>query len=219
MVTGRVTATALVEGLSCERTAPPRGLRPTGRVGSLTKGDRIDGVLRDPTSRNRAEVERALAALVAEHSDTVYRLARSIVHDAALADDVVQETMVKAWRALPDFDGPIPRAWLMKVARNTAISLLRTRREQVREATDFDDVASTAGGPATTAVDRAALERMWEALAELDEASRSMVVLRELNGLSYDEIAEVLDLPMATVKTRLFRARRSLQVKMEEWRR
>jgi RNA polymerase sigma-70 factor, ECF subfamily len=183
-------------------------------------GDRTDAAA--PPSgaapRTGAEVERALASLIAAHSDTVYRLARSIVHDAALADDVVQETMVKAWRALPEFDGVVPRAWLMKVARNTAISLLRTRRDQVRESADFDDVAAAGSGPATTALDRAALDDLWAALGRLDESSRSMVVMRELNGLSYEEIAEVLDLPLATVKTRLFRARRALQVMMKEWR-
>lgn len=148
----------------------------------------------------------------------MYRLARSIVRDAALADDVVQETMVKAWRALPEFDGDIPRAWLMRVAHNTAISLLRTRRDHLRDASDFDHVVERAGGPATTTVDRAALDQLWEVLAGLDETSRALVVMRELSGMSYDEIADALDLPMATVKTRLFRARRALQAAMEEWR-
>ncbi len=199
-------------GLSCGRPQQRR-------VESLTTGDRTDAPPRGPTTpHSSAEIERALAELVAAHSDTVYRLARSIVHDPALADDVVQETLVKAWRAIPDFDGPIPRAWLMKVARNTAISLLRTRRDQVRETSDFDEVVAAGSGPATTTVDRAALDRLWAAMGDLDESSRSMVVLRELNGLSYEEIAEVLDLPLATVKTRLFRARRALQVKMEAWR-
>lgn len=213
MVASHGARAGIAGGLSCGETNH-------GGVESLTTGDRTEAALRGGAeSRSRAEIERALAALVAEHSDTVYRLARSIVRDPSLADDVVQETMVKAWRAMPDFDGPIPRPWLMKVARNTAISLLRTRRDQVRETSDFDEVASAAGGPATTAVDRAALDRMWVALADLDETSRSMVVMRELNGLTYEEIADVLELPLATVKTRLFRARRALQVKMEEWRR
>jgi RNA polymerase sigma-70 factor, ECF subfamily len=155
---------------------------------------------------------------VATHSDAVYRLARSIVRDSALADDVVQETLVKAWRALPDFEGDIPRAWLMKVAHNTAISLLRARRDQVRDASDFGDVAERGGGPAATTLDRAALDQLWGVLAGLDETSRSLVVMRELSGMSYEEIADALDLPLATVKTRLFRARRALQASMEEWR-
>lgn len=156
---------------------------------------------------------------MADHSDSVYRLARSIVRDGALADDVVQETMVKAWRSLDSFDGgEVPRAWILKVARNTAISLLRTRRDDVREATEFGDLAASGGGPAATTVDRAQLDQVWEVLADMDETSRSLVVMREMSGLSYEEIAEVLDLPLSTVKTRLFRARRSLQDSMKGWR-
>lgn len=172
----------------------------------------------DGRPRGGQATERALAELVAAHSDAVYRLARSIVRDSALADDVVQETLVKAWRVLPDFEGEIPRAWLMKVAHNTAISLLRSRRDQVRDTADFDQVVERAGGPATTTLDRAALDQLWEVLAGLDETSRSLVVMRELSGMSYEEIAEALDLPLATVKTRLFRARRALQASMKEWR-
>ncbi len=173
----------------------------------------------DTARSEPGSADRVLAELLAAHGDAVYRLARSIVHDTALADDVVQETMVKAWRNLDEFDGEIPRAWLLKVARNTAISLLRTRRDQPRDADMLGDLPDEKSGPATTTVDRAALDQLWVALASLDEVSRSMVVMRELSGSTYEEIADVLDLPLATVKTRLFRARRALQVAMEEWRR
>lgn len=132
--------------------------------------------------------------------------------------------MVKAWRAMSDPDGSpfdggtVPRAWLMTVARNTAISLLRTRRDDPTEPDDLVAVASTDSGTGVAATDRVAMEHLWEAMAELDEVSRSVVVMRELSGMSYEEIAEVLDIPLPTVKTRLFRARRSLQVSMEGWR-
>lgn len=172
-----------------------------------------------PARVRQGAADRVLAELLAEHGDAVYRLARSIVHDSALADDVVQETMVKAWRNLDALGGEVPRAWLLKVARNTAISLLRTRRDQPRDTELLADLPDRQSGPATTTVDRAALDQLWVSLASLDEVSRSMVVMREVSGLSYEEIAEVLDLPLATVKTRLFRARRALQVAMEEWRR
>jgi RNA polymerase sigma-70 factor (ECF subfamily) len=167
----------------------------------------------------RAAQDAALAALVAAHGDAVYRLARSVVRDSSLADDVVQETMVKAWRALPDWEGDeIPRAWLMKVARNTAISLLRTRRDDPTEPDSLVGMAAGVGGTGDSATDKVAMDHMWSALADLDETSRSVVVMRELSGMSYEEIAEVLDIPLPTVKTRLFRARRHLQVTMKEWR-
>jgi RNA polymerase sigma-70 factor (ECF subfamily) len=106
----------------------------------------------------------------------------------------------------------------MTVARNTAISLLRTRRDDPTEPDDLVAVAATDSGTGVAATDRGAMEHRWEAMAELDEVSRSVVVMRELSGMSYEEIAEVLDIPLPTVKTRLFRARRSLQVSMEGWR-
>ena len=119
----------------------------------------------------------------------------------------------------PQFEGgTVPRAWLMKVARNTAISLLRTRRDDPTEPEDLVGVAASGSGTSVAATDRIAMEHMWTAMAELDETSRSVVVMRELSGMSYEEIAEVLDVPLPTVKTRLFRARRLLQVSMKEWR-
>lgn len=127
---------------------------------------------------------------------------------------------MKAWRALPDWEGDeIPRAWLMKVARNTAISMLRTRRDAVTEPDDLMGVASTASETGVSATDRVVMDELWAALARLDETTRSIVVMRELSGMSYEEIAEVLDVPLPTVKTRLFRARRILQAEMREWRR
>jgi RNA polymerase sigma-70 factor (ECF subfamily) len=184
---------------------------------------------RDPPARARRQRGRraedeALARLVAEHGDAVWRLARSVVRDSSLADDVVQETMVKAWRAMSDPEGPqfdggtVPRPWLMKVARNTAISLLRTRRDDPVEPDDLVEVAAPGSGTGVVATDRVAMEHMWDALAGLDETSRSVVVMRELSGMSYEEIADVLDIPLPTVKTRLFRARRVLQTSMKEWR-
>lgn len=176
-----------------------------------------------PAPRRRAASaaqEAALTALVAAHGDAIYRLARSVVRDPSLADDVVQETMVKAWRALPDWEGDeIPRAWLMKVARNTAISLLRTRRDDPTAPADLGEVAASARGTGDTATARVAMDAMWAALTDLDETSRSVVVMRELSGMTYEEIAEVLEIPLPTVKTRLFRSRRVLQEAMREWRR
>lgn len=160
----------------------------------------------------------ALAAVVDKHAAAVYRVARSIVHDAALADDVVQETMLKAWRQSPVGPGEeIPRAWLLKVARNTAISLLRTRREDLH---DPETLPESPGGASTTRTveGRQQLDDLWEAMRHLDEDARALIVLKEVDDLSYEEIAQTLDLPLSTVKTRLFRARKALKDAMKEWR-
>ena len=172
----------------------------------------------DPAPESPTPAPEELRSVVDSHAAAVYRLAVSIVHDSALAEDVVQETMIKAWRHAPvGEDGAIPRQWLMKVARNTAISLLRARREDLHGP---DTLPETGGGVETPrAVEsRVALDDLWAALVQLDEDARALIVMREVDGFSYEEIAEALGLPLPTVKTRLFRARRALKDAMKEWR-
>ena len=162
--------------------------------------------------------EAHLRRVVDRHAAAVYRVALTVVHDPALADDVVQETMIKAWRKSPVPAGEeIPRNWLLKVARNTAISVLRGRREVLHGP---DTLPEAAGGAETvrTVEGRAQLEELWEALRHLDEDARALIVLKEVDDLSYEEIAATLDLPLSTVKTRLFRARKQLKDALKEWR-
>ena len=159
-----------------------------------------------------------LRAVVDRHAAAVYRVALSVVRDPALADDVVQETMMKAWRNSPVPAGEeIPRAWLLRVARNSAISLLRTRREDLHGP---DTIPEAPGGPSTTRTveGRAQLDELWEAMTQLDEDARALIVLKEVHDLSYEEIAATLEVPLSTVKTRLFRARKALKDAMKEWR-
>jgi RNA polymerase sigma-70 factor (ECF subfamily) len=168
------------------------------------------------TGRSLAAPEM-LRAAIDQHAAVVYRLALSIVRDPALADDVVQETLIKAWRAAPlDSDGSVPRAWMTKVARNTAISMLRTRREDPTAADRLPERAS-ALTPARTVEGRAALGELRHALDHLDEDARALIVLREVDGMSYEDIAAAMDLPLPTVKTRLFRARQQLKRALEGW--
>jgi len=162
--------------------------------------------------------DEELREVVDRHAAAVYRVALSVVHDPALADDVVQETMLKAWRSSPVAAGQeIPRAWLLRVARNSAISLLRTRREDLHGP---DTLPEAPGGAETprTVEGRAQLAELWEAMRHLDEDARALIVLKEVDGLSYEEIASALELPLPTVKTRLFRARKALKDELKEWR-
>jgi RNA polymerase sigma-70 factor (ECF subfamily) len=160
-----------------------------------------------------------LRAVVDRHASAVYRVARSIVHDPALADDVVQETMLTAWRKSPVAPGEeLPRAWLLRVARNTAISMLRTRREDLHGPDTFPDAGTDATVTTRTVEGRAQLDELWDALRHLDEDARALIVMKEVDDLSYEEMAAALDLPLSTVKTRLFRARKALKDAMKEWR-
>jgi RNA polymerase sigma-70 factor (ECF subfamily) len=159
-----------------------------------------------------------MTELVETHSPALFRFALSIVGDQALAEDVVQEALIKAWRKGPvGDDGKVPRAWLMKVTRNTAISLLRARRD-LMPGDDALPEAENSHSTSGLAEGREAVGQLGVALRSLDEDARGLILLREIDGLSYDEIADLLEIPLHTVKTRLFRARRALKAAMEEWR-
>ena len=161
--------------------------------------------------------EEQLEQLVREHLDAVYRVAFSVVRDAALAEDVSQDAILKAWHAQPTFRGESSlRSWLLRITHNTAISTLRRRREEVRDP-DLLPERESASRTESQAVGRMAVDAFETALDQLDELSRSIVVLREIEGLPYDEIADILEVGLPTVKTRLLRARRVLAVALEGW--
>jgi len=162
--------------------------------------------------------EQQLETLVRDHLDAVYRVALSVVGDNALAEDVAQDAILKAWNALPTFRGDSSlRSWLLRITHNTAISTLRRRREELREP-DLLPERETRSSTEAQVLDRMSISAFEDALNQLDELSRSIVVLREVEGLSYDEIADILEVPLPTVKTRLLRARRVLSAALSDWR-
>lgn len=159
-----------------------------------------------------------LRALVDEHGTAIYRYALSIVRDPATAEDIAQEALTKAWLALPSFRGESSlRSWLLRITHNAAMSMLRVRRA---EAIDPDDIEVSSGADHVEGAveNRLALAQFQRALADLDELSRQIVVLREVEDLPYETIAAMLRVPLPTVKTRLLRARRQLTTALEGWR-
>ena len=158
-----------------------------------------------------------LEYLVDEFSPSIFRVAVSIVRDRALAEDVVQETLIKAWQGLPGFRGESPlRGWVLRIAHNTAISMLRKRRDDVRDPFTMPERDGEISLEREVA-GKAMLDELWVILDRLDETSRTMIVLRELEGMSYEDISAAMRLPLPTVKTRLFRARKTLANALEGW--
>ncbi len=159
-----------------------------------------------------------LEELMITHAEAAYRVALSVTRDPDLAEDVTQDAMLKAWQALPTFRGDSPlRNWVLRITHNTAISALRRRRDVLHDPSELPERA-TPRSVERQAHGRLALEAFGDALDELDEMTRSIVVLREIEALSYDEIAALLEVPLPTVKTRLLRARRRLAAALEGWR-
>ena len=172
-----------------------------------------------PVTEEEASDPEELHNLVIEHGDAVYRLAVSVVRDRPLAEDIAQEALLKAWLALPSLRNQTSlRSWILRIAHNTAISALRSRRAVVIDPHELPEPASDPSRSIESQVQSGAvMDDFVEALETLDDLSRSIVVLRELEGLSYDEIADVLKVPLPTVKTRLLRARRRLGSTLREW--
>ena len=166
------------------------------------------------------EAADALAALTRRHADAVYRVALSVTRDHALAEDVAQDSLLKAWQALPTFRGQAPlKNWLLRITHNTAISALRRRRDVHVDPAEMPEAPVPEQASVERRVEsRASVDAFEDALGSLDELSRSIVVLREVEGMSYDEISDVLEVPLPTVKTRLLRARRLLAGSLEGWR-
>ncbi len=185
--------------------------------GGISSSSMLD--LTRPEDEDQEADPDDLHRLMVEHSDAVFRLALSIVRDQALAEDVTQETMVKAWLALPSFRGDSSlRGWVMRIAHNTAISMLRTRRALVSDPAEMPEESWVSERSIERRVEGAlVVDEFVAALDLLDDLSRSIVVLREIEGMSYDDIARILDVPLPTIKTRLLRARRRLGVALKEW--
>jgi RNA polymerase sigma-70 factor (ECF subfamily) len=163
-----------------------------------------------PQPEKLARFER----LVLPHLDAAYNLARWLTGDGHDAEDVVQEAYLRAYRAFDQFRGDDGRAWLLTVVRNTGYSWLKRNRAH-EPAVSFDeavhDVGSDAGDPERLALQGAAAELLRRALDQLPVEYREVIVLRELEGLSYKEIAAVAAIPLGTVMSRLARARERLQ--------
>jgi RNA polymerase sigma-70 factor (ECF subfamily) len=152
----------------------------------------------------------AFEELVERHHAVVHRIAARIVGREE-ADDVAQETFLRAFHRLDRFRGESAfRSWLLQIASNSALNALRRRRpEPVGDAPDEPE-APAQRGPVTQLEDRERRERLELKLAQLRPEHRAVLVLRDLEGLPYEEIAQVTDSPMGSVKGRLHRARREL---------
>jgi RNA polymerase sigma-70 factor, ECF subfamily len=159
-----------------------------------------------------------LRTLIEEHGSAMFGLAKSIVRDSALAEDVVQESLLKAWQAADSYRGDASvRSWALRITHNTAISTLRKRREDYREPDLLPEPRDGGIHTDRQVQGRLMVSDLWTALGTLDPLSRSVTVLREIEGMSYEEIAALLELPLPTVKTRLFRARKTLSGVLGEW--
>jgi RNA polymerase sigma-70 factor (ECF subfamily) len=145
--------------------------------------------------------------------DAAYRLARWLVRDPTLAEDVVQEAMLRGLTYIGSFRGENPRAWLLQIVRTTALTRLAVRRDAPLDSEPGGAHADLPSPePSPEAAYEAAERRgvLGHAIAALPAELRECLVLREFEDMSYRDIAVITGVPIGTVMSRLFRARRTL---------
>ncbi|MFO1081370.1 MAG: sigma-70 family RNA polymerase sigma factor [Reyranellaceae bacterium] len=159
-----------------------------------------------PQEPDARTVER-FRAVVLPHLDAAYGFARWLVRDPVVAQDVAQEAMLRALRYFHAFRGEQAKPWLLRIVRNTWIDQRARQRPQDRPLDEAEDRPAEAPDPEQASLAGDRRRQVAAALAALPLEMREVVVLREIDGLAYKEIAAVLDLPIGTVMSRLARAR------------
>ena len=166
--------------------------------------------------------QRAFALLVAKYERRVQRLLSRLVRDSAEIEDITQEAFIKAYRALPQFRGESAfYTWLYRIAINTAKNYLATKsRRPVTvgefqgaddgEFFDLGDVVEDNNTPDAVLHSRQVAEAVNAAIEALPEDLKAAITLREIEGLSYEEIAQAMNCPIGTVRSRIFRAREAI---------
>ena len=164
-------------------------------------------------SRSGGDPDATVARLL-PHLDAAYTLARWLMRDPARAEDVVQDAMLKAIEGAAGFRGGDPRAWLLRIVRNAAYDAMAVTRRG-REDPLLDTLVDPAPDVERSYAAREGLGLLSEALERLPVEWREALVLREVEGMSYREIAAVTEAPIGTVMSRLSRGRRAL-LKLQE---
>ncbi len=188
----------------------------TVSLGSLLRGRARSTLTTVPTDDRDARFrEQVLPEL-----EVMYRVARRITGDATDAEDLVQDVLVRAYRSFDGFDGRYPRAWLLTILRNTHINQLRKRRPDLLD----DELAQRLPARGHDGREDGTAEQAFqddldpvvrEALAQLSPKHRAVVALVDLDELTYQEAADVLEVPVGTVMSRLHRARRKVKAHLE----
>ena len=156
------------------------------------------------------------------HLDAAYNLARWLVRDPSIAEDVVQDAYERAFKYFAAFRGGSARAWLLQIVRNAAYATLSAERRRMEVSLSGEtcaddeggvdvDIPDSSPGPEATLAQQQNVAALDNALNALPVAWRECLILREVEALSYKEMARIMDVPIGTVMSRLSRARRALQ--------
>ena len=160
-----------------------------------------------------AERQRAFRTYVEPEIDVLLRVAQTLTGSWADAEDLVQETLVRAYRAIERFDGAHPRAWLLTILRHTHLNSLRRQRPALAPTgMDLATQRPAFGARTTASAEETVIDQLLDAdveraVASLDPGFRTVLLLIDVEQLTYAEVAELLGVPVGTVMSRLSRAR------------
>lgn len=165
-------------------------------------------------------VEQRFREQVLPELEVLYRVARRLTRSAPDAEDLVQDTLVRAYRAFDRFDGRYPRAWLLTILRNAHRNELRKRRPDLLDDEVAQRLAARGADGRVDGTPEQAFQADFDPLvrAALDKLSahhRAVIALVDLDGLTYQEAADFLGVPVGTVMSRLHRARRKVRASLE----
>ncbi|MFO8080182.1 MAG: sigma-70 family RNA polymerase sigma factor [Armatimonadota bacterium] len=178
--------------------------------------------------RARQGDRTAFGQLVDEYKDKIYNYVARMLNDPYEAEDVTQEAFLRAYKSLPRFRGASSfHTWLYRIASNLAIDVVRKRKRQdptfsLDEPLESDDgeyereLPDETGGPEDRTSTRETRVAVRRAIMDLPEKLRDVMILYELQGETYEDIADILDVPLGTVKSRLFNARNRLKDSLRE---
>lgn len=163
--------------------------------------------------------DRQFETTVLPHLDAAYNLARWMTRNDHDAEDVVQDALLRAFKFFGGFRGGNSRSWLLSIVRNACLDWFEKNRKS-QFATTFDDdlhaIPDESAGPEVFLLRKADRATVREAIAALPPEFREVIVLREMEDMSYKEISEIAGIPVGTVMSRLARARKSVQRLLSE---
>ncbi len=192
---------------------------------SIDRTGHADRVRQDP-SPDAAAKSRRFQQQIMPHLDAAYNLARWLTRNGTDAEDVVQDACLRAYKYFDGFEGESPCAWFLAIVRNTFYTWLRANRPAeeadgiaIEDANDIRESATLPAGashaltadPETLLIERREQQSLNQMIADLPLEYREVIILREIEDLSYREIAEVAGIPVGTVMSRLARARQRLR--------
>jgi len=194
----------------------------------IHRGNRVSerDVDAELVTRVQAGDKQAFDLLVIKYQRKIMRLLSRMIRDPAEIEDVAQESFIKAYRALPQFRGESAfYTWLYRIAINTARNWLASNKRAPSTPSAFEneegetfnesDVLTDSSNPESEMASRQIAETVNKAINDLPEELRNAIVMREIDGMSYEDIAQSMNCPIGTVRSRIFRAREAISQKVK----